>query len=100
MSNRFLFSQSSQNIQTIILFVDIVKSTNLATTLTSDEMSSLIRVFSQEISILISKHSGFVLKYAGDAAIAFFPISNNAEEICQKCNKMCKIYTSANKTCN
>jgi class 3 adenylate cyclase len=83
LSNRFLSSQSEQNMTSVILFVDIVKSTNLATTLTPDEMSSLIRVFSQEISILISKHSGFVLKYAGDAAIAFFPISNNAEVICQ-----------------
>ncbi|MDH3765705.1 MAG: adenylate/guanylate cyclase domain-containing protein [Nitrosopumilus sp.] len=83
LSNRFLSSQSDQNISTAILFVDIVKSTNLTTTLTPDEMSSLIRVFSQEISILISKHSGFVLKYAGDAAIAYFPISHNAEKICQ-----------------
>ena len=83
LSNRLLSSQSEQNMTTVILFVDIVKSTNLATTLPPDEMSSLIRVFSQEISILISKHSGFVLKYAGDAAIAYFPISNNGEDICQ-----------------
>ena len=90
LSNRFLSSQSDQNISTAILFVDIVKSTNLTTTLTPDEMSSLIRVFSQEISILISKHSGFVLKYAGDAAIAYFPISNNAEEICQNAIRCAK----------
>jgi len=83
LSSRFLSSQSKQDITTVILFVDIVKSTNLATTLTPDEMSSLIRVFSQEISILISKHSGFVLKYAGDAAIAFFPISDNVNDMCQ-----------------
>jgi len=82
LSNRFLSSQSEQNMLTVILFVDIVKSTNLANTLTPDEMSSLVRVFSQEISILISKHSGFVLKYAGDAAIAFFPISKNPEAMC------------------
>lgn len=90
LSNRFLSSQSDSNLFTAILFVDIVKSTNLATTLTPDEMSSLIRVFSQEISILISKHSGFVLKYAGDAVIAYFPILNNAEDVYQnaiKCGK-------------
>jgi class 3 adenylate cyclase len=89
-SNRFLSSQSEQNILTVILFVDIVKSTNLANTLAPHEMSSLIRVFSQEISILISKHSGFVLKYAGDAAIAYFPISNNANDVYQNAVKCAK----------
>ena len=89
-SNRFLSSQSEQNITTAILFVDIVKSTNLATTLTPDEMSSLVRVFSLELSILISKHSGFVLKYAGDAVIAYFPIINNVEETCQNAIRCAK----------
>ena len=89
-SNRFLSSQSEQNINTIILFVDIVKSTNLANTLTPDEMSSLIRVFSQEISILISKYSGFVLKYAGDAAIAYFPILDNTEDAYRNAVKCAK----------
>jgi len=90
LSNRFLSSQFEQNITTAILFVDIVKSTNLANTLTPDEMSSLVRVFSQEISILISKHSGFVLKYAGDAAIAFFPIFDNPKEMSQNVIKCAK----------
>jgi len=97
LSNRLLSSQSEQNMTTVILFVDIVKSTNLATTLPPDEMSSLIRVFSQEISILISKHSGFVLKYAGDAAIAFFPISNNAEDVCQNAVRCAKSMNRAIK---
>ena len=90
LSNRFLSSQSEQNLTSAILFVDIVKSTNLATTLTPDEMSSLVRVFSQELSILISKYSGFVLKYAGDAAIAYFPIINNVEETCQNAIRCAK----------
>ena len=82
-SNRFLSSQSDPNLLSAILFVDIVKSTNLANILSPDAMSSLVRVFSQEISILISKHSGFVLKYAGDAVIAFFPISKDTNKMCQ-----------------
>jgi adenylate cyclase len=72
-SNRFLSFWPDQEINTAILYVDIVGSTKLATSLTSEELSGLIKVFSEEISVTISKHAGFVLKYAGDAVIAFFP---------------------------
>jgi len=53
--------------------VDIVGSTKIATALSSDELSGLIKVFSEEMSVVVSKHAGFVLKYTGDAVIAFFP---------------------------
>lgn len=73
LSNRFLSSQSELSVDAAILYVDIVGSTKLTAKLLPEELSSLIRVFSQEMSILISKHAGFVLKYAGDAVIAYFP---------------------------
>lgn len=72
LSDKFLSSRQDQNILSAVLFVDIVGSTKLANTLLPDQMSSLVRIFSQEMSILISKHAGFVLKYAGDAVIAYF----------------------------
>lgn len=72
-SNRFLCSKTELAVDAAILYVDIVGSTNLASKLPPEELSSLIRVFSQEMSIIISKHAGFVLKYAGDAVIAYFP---------------------------
>ncbi len=72
-SNRFLSFWPEQEINAAILYVDIVGSTKLATSLKSEELSGLIKVFSEEISVTISKHAGFVLKYAGDAVIAFFP---------------------------
>ncbi len=82
-SNRFLSSQTDLDIDAAILYVDIVGSTAHATKLSSEYLSSLIRLFSQEMSILISKHAGFILKYAGDAVIAYFPhlqeIGNVAE---------------------
>ncbi len=74
-SNRFLSFWPEQEINTAILYVDIVGSTRLATSLKSEELSGLIKVFSEEMSVAISKHAGFVLKYAGDAVIAFFPRS-------------------------
>ena len=80
-SNRFLISQPDLSIDAAILYVDIVGSTNLAAKLLPEELSSLIRIFSQEMSILISKHAGFVLKYAGDAVIAYFPYLQESENM-------------------
>ena len=72
-SNRFLRLWPEQEINAAILYVDIVGSTRLATSLSSEELSGLIKVFSEEMAVVASKHAGFVLKYTGDAVIAFFP---------------------------
>jgi adenylate cyclase len=73
LSNRFLSSMPDLSIDAAILYVDIVGSTKIATKISPEDLSSLIRVFSQEMSTIISKNAGFVLKYAGDAVIAYFP---------------------------
>jgi len=91
LSNRYLGSIREQKIDAAILYVDVVGSTKLATQLSASELSSLIRVFSQEMSIIISRHGGFVLKYAGDAVIAYFPSSNevgNAVENAVRCGNV------------
>jgi len=72
-SHRFLSLWPEQEINTAVLYVDIVGSTKLATSLSSEELSGMIKVFSEEMSVIVSKHAGFVLKYAGDSVIAFFP---------------------------
>ena len=75
-AHRFLSLWPQQEIKTAVLFVDIVGSTKLATDLSSEELSGMMKVFSEEMSVIISKHAGFVLKYTGDAVIAFFPELN------------------------
>jgi len=91
LSNRYLSSIREQKLDAAILYVDVVGSTKIATRLSASELSSLIRVFSQEMSIIISRHGGFVLKYAGDAVIAYFPSSSefgNATENAVRCGKI------------
>ena len=91
-ASRFLSLWPEQEITTAILYVDIVGSTKLATALSSEELSGLIKVFSEEMSVIVSKHAGFVLKYAGDAVIAFFPelreFGNMAENAVRCANSM------------
>lgn len=100
-SNRFLRSWAAQDIPSAILYVDIVGSTKLATDLSSEELSKLIRIFSQEMSIIISKHGGFVLKYAGDAVIAYFPDLKNQGNMAEnavRCGYSIRIITNAINT--
>ncbi|NHI02852.1 hypothetical protein DYY67_2127 [Candidatus Nitrosotalea sp. TS] len=91
-ASRFLSLWPEQEITAAILYVDIVGSTKLATVLSSEELSGLIKVFSEEMSVIVSKHAGFVLKYAGDAVIAFFPelreFGNMAENAVRCANSM------------
>src|SRR5579875_3686684 len=91
-ASRFLSLWPEQEINVAILYVDIVGSSKLATLLSSEELSGLIKVFSEEMSVIVSKHAGFVLKYAGDAVIAFFPeleeFGNMAENAIRCANSM------------
>ena len=65
----------------VILYIDIVDSTKLSMTLPVDRLATIIQGFSQEMSMIISAYGGYILKYIGDAILAFFivdyPSSNN-----------------------
>src|SRR5688572_17253399 len=77
LSHKFLFENQKQLRNMVILYIDLVGSTALTAILNPDELSMLIRIFCQEISICISRYFGYVLKYAGDAVIGFFPEGQN-----------------------
>ncbi len=73
LSNRFLLQHKNETKKMCIFYIDLVGSTSLTAILTSLQLSKIIKLFCQEVSIFISKHNGFVLKYAGDAVIGYFP---------------------------
>jgi class 3 adenylate cyclase len=74
LSHKFLLENKNQTREMIILYIDLVGSTALTAILNPEELSMIIRIFCQEISICISRYFGYVLKYAGDAVIGYFPI--------------------------
>jgi class 3 adenylate cyclase len=67
----------------VILYVDLVGSTALSAIVSTEELSVLVRIFCQEMSIVISKHNGYVLKYAGDAVIGYFPRNPDIKSACE-----------------
>jgi len=74
---KYLLSHVSSKIPLVIVYADLVGSTNMSMTLPADKLTTIIRAFTFEMSQVIYAHEGYVLKYVGDAVIAFFPATYN-----------------------
>lgn len=59
----------------VVLHIDIVGSTAMSMTLPVERLATIIQTFTQEMSIIIAAYGGYVLKYIGDAILAFFPVN-------------------------
>ena len=63
----------------VILYIDIVGSTKLSMTLPVEKMAAIVRAFTHEMSVIVSAYGGYVLKYLGDAIMAFFVVSDESD---------------------
>jgi adenylate cyclase len=68
----YLLNYVSSKISLIIMYADLVGSTKMSMTLPVDKLVTVIRAFSHELSSVVENYDGYVLKYVGDAVIAFF----------------------------
>jgi adenylate cyclase len=64
----------------VVLHVDLVGSTKLAMRLPLDRLTMMIQAFNQEMSIIVKEFGGYVLKYVGDAVLAFFVVPGHKSE--------------------
>ncbi|MCI0558978.1 MAG: adenylate/guanylate cyclase domain-containing protein, partial [Nitrososphaera sp.] len=80
----YLLNHVSSKIPLVILYADLVGSTNMSMTLPIDKLVTIIRSFTYEMSSAVHFHEGYVLKYVGDAIIAFFPASYNKLLACDR----------------
>jgi class 3 adenylate cyclase len=71
-SDKFLREHVSQKMRMIVLFVDLVGSTEMSLILPPEKLGIIISSFSQEMRNVIKYHGGYVLKYVGDAVIGYF----------------------------
>ena len=76
---KFRLNHVGSKIPLIVIHADLVGFTSMSMTLPVDNLVTIVRAFSHQISHIVDSHGGYVLKYAGDAAISFFPdhINNN-----------------------
>ena len=73
-SQKILEKFMESKIKLVILNIDLVGSTKMSLNLPIDRLTTIIRAFAQEMTILISMYGGYVLKYIGDAVLAFFVV--------------------------
>jgi len=71
-SDAFLRQHVNEKIHMVVLFVDLVGSTNISLTLPEEKVAIIISSFAQEMALAIRQHNGFVLKFVGDAVIGYF----------------------------
>ena len=71
-SDKFLREHVSSRLNMIVLYVDLVGSTQMTLQLPADKVAIIISSFSQEMGFVIKNHDGYVLKYVGDAVIGYF----------------------------
>jgi class 3 adenylate cyclase len=64
----------------VILNVDLVASTKLSMTLPLDRLTMMIQAFNQEMSLIVKDFGGFILKYVGDAVLAFFLVPSHQSQ--------------------
>jgi len=81
---KYLLNHVSSKIPLVIMYADLVGSTNMSMTLPADKLTTIIRAFTYEMSQVVYSHEGYVLKYVGDAVISFFPASYNKLLACDR----------------
>ncbi len=75
--NAFLQINAGKKLLFVILYIDIVKSTQLSRVLSDIAQRALITAFAREMSLIVDGHGGYVHKYTGDGLITFFPAEHN-----------------------
>ena len=80
--NQYLKRHVNNKTKLVVLCVDLVGSTKLTLSLLPHELISIINIFSTEMSMIISGHGGYVLKYVGDAVIGIFPAEFDSQKAC------------------
>lgn len=78
----FLFDYVDSKLCLVVMYADLVGSTKMSMTLPVEKMVKIIKAFSYEISSVVDSYDGFVLKYVGDAIIAFFSSGFNKYLAC------------------
>ena len=76
-SEEFLRRNVFAKLDMVVLYVDLVGSTNMALEMPAEKIAIIVSSFSQEMASVIRQHHGYVLKFVGDAVIGYFIAKKN-----------------------
>jgi len=71
-SEAFLRQHVSSRMHMIVLYVDLVGSTDITLSLPEEKVAKIMGSFAQEMAGVITNYGGYVLKFVGDAVIGYF----------------------------
>ena len=77
-AEEILARHAKSKVMLVILHIDLVGSTRMSSDLPADRLAAIVQAFTQEMSVTVTAYGGYVLKYVGDAIMAFFPATDDA----------------------
>ena len=76
-SDAFLREHILAKVDMAVLYADLVGSTAMTLEMSEERVATIISSFVHEMSYVVRRHGGYVLKFVGDAVIAYFNGENN-----------------------
>lgn len=71
-SDKFLRENVFSSKFMVVMYVDLVGSTQMVLDLPQKQLAVIVSLFAQEMAYVIKQHNGFILKFVGDAVIGYF----------------------------
>ena len=75
-SEEFLRDHVNSRVHIFVMYVDMVNSTNITLSLPEEKIVKLITSFAQEMAYTVTQFGGYMLKFVGDAVLAYFNADN------------------------
>ena len=82
-SDNYLRNNVFSRIPMIVMYVDLVGSTQMILELPQKQLTAIVSSFAQEMAYVIQRHGGYILKFVGDAVIGYF--SENEQDSAVGC---------------
>ena len=96
-SEEFLRNHVNSRVHIFVMYVDLVGSTNLTLSLPVEKIVTIVSSFAQEMAYTVTQFGGFMLKFVGDAVLAYFNAENEliypADNIINCAKSMLKVIT-------
>ena len=98
-SEHFLRNHVNSRVRIFVMYVDLVGSTNLTLSLPEDKVVKVISSFAQEMAYTVTQFGGYMLKFVGDAVLAYFNAENDliypADNIVNCAKSMLRVITES-----
>ena len=96
-SEEFLRNHVNSRVRIFVMYVDLVGSTNLTLSLPEEKVVTIISSFTQEMAYTVTQFGGYMLKFVGDAVLAYFNAENDliypADNIVNCAKSMLRVLT-------